>query len=234
MKTMNFNQRNIQIGITLLVLAGLLTYSFFHVAEMFVRYSLYPVIGYFMAFSLELSVFGLSLAIGWRKTSGRSTFYFWLVLSLSLLINVTGNVSEGFFIKQGAELTSVNYLELDIVQIVIALIANLLIPFVTMAQSKILGDFVFQVIQVIQKQERRQEKVEQAQEKITNFGLLEQERRHGILENYQIAATKTIPPMTQKQFSEAYSVSLPTIQNDIKVLVADEHIEKNGRGYKLK
>lgn len=230
---MIFNQRNIQIAITLLVLAGLLTYGFFHVAEMFVGYSLFPWIGYFMAFALELSVFGLSLAIGWRKTTGRSVFFFWSVLSLSLLINVTGNVSEGFFIKQGFELTSINYLQLDIVQIIIALIANLLIPFVTMAQSEILGDFVFQIIQGIQKTQRKQEKTEQAKEQLTNFGLPAQERRLAILEMYQEAAIKKVKPMTQKSLVDAHNVSLPTIRADIKVLVADGHIEKNGRGYKL-
>lgn len=229
-----FNQRNIQISLTLYTLAALLTYGFFHVAAMFQRYSIEPWIGNFMASGLEIGVLGLSLAIGWRKVNkeNKSTGYFWTVLVLCLFINILGNVSEGFFIKQGVELTIQNWRELDIIQIVIALAANLLIPFVTMAQSEILGDFIFQVFKAIVKKEKDIKRVEEAKDKITNIGKPEQKRQSEIFATIQ-SANGTV--VLNKDLAKAHGVSTIRIAKDIKVLIENGKIKKieGHRGYEV-
>ena len=227
----HLTQRNIQIALTSIVLFSLVQYGFFHVAPTFARYTEHWQSAYFMAFGFELAVFSLSLAIGLRTKTGGSVGFFWAVLVISLAVTTIANVYEAWLVS-GLNLpngTTYGAMALFGVEVVVLLVLNLSIPFVTMSMAELLGDHYNQLV----KTKKQQEKKEAARENIQNYGQDDADRREEIFKIYQRAALNGSKSPTQIELKTMFDVSQSAIVQDINWLVDENKLIKNGRGYKI-
>ncbi len=232
----HLTQRNAQILFTSIVLISLLQFSFFHVATTFERFTIYWQSAYFAAFGVELSVFVLSLAIGWKNKTGDSTRFFWTVLVMSLIISTVANVSEAWYISD-LSLPTWAYSDIGtfIILVLILLVINLLTPFIIVAKSELLGDFVNQIVKEGEKKEKVEAKKEAAQEKFDNNGQDEINRRYEIYKWIYNNQEKNIKSPTMADVREKYSTSVSEQKQDYQWLKDKGLLYKNGtRSYKAK
>lgn len=129
----------VQIGITVLSLIALLTYTLVHTGGLLARYVHPPAIGYVAAFGIEAAVVSLSLRIGELRRSKQSTGFFLFVLIAVVVVSAVANIAEGFTAVQGEQLTSVTIQQLDPVQAFIGLAATGLVSLIVLALAEILG-----------------------------------------------------------------------------------------------
>lgn len=236
--TQYLTQRNIQVTLTILVLIALLQFSFFHVAAMFARFTEYPLSAYIAALGIEISVFVLSLAIGWKNKVGDKVGFFWTVLVMSLFISTIANVSEAWYTSE-ISLPNIEYtwfiIGSFVTQVSILLAANLLTPFIIMSQAEILGDFASQFIKETDKKVKTELKKAEAQQDIETFGQADTERRTEIYNVYWDAHIKGVKSPTQAWLQDKFNKSQPAIAQDIQQLVSEGKLHKNGsRSYKIK
>jgi len=129
----------VQIGITVLSLLALLTYTLVHTGGLLARYVHPPAIGYVAAFGIEAAVVSLSLRIGELRRSKQSTGFFLFVLIAVVVVSAVANIAEGFTAVQGEQLTSDTIQQLDPVQAFIGLAATGLVSLIVLALAEILG-----------------------------------------------------------------------------------------------
>jgi len=146
----------IQIGITILSLLALLTYTLVHTGGLLARYVHPAAVGYVAAFGIEAAVVSLSLRIGELRRSKQSTLFFLFVLVAVVAVSAVANIAEGFTAVQGERLTSVTVRQLDPVQAFIGLAATGLISLIVLALAEILGTDVQTAVKQIERQRKRQ------------------------------------------------------------------------------
>ncbi len=146
-----FSKTNIQIGIGLVSLVCLLSYTWTHTGGLLAEYVKPWQVGYIAALGIELSIVGLSLRIGDLKRSGLDARFFVSTLIAVVAVSAFANVAMGYAVKFGEPLTIVNIGKLDIVQGVVSLAATGLISLVTFALAELVGQDVSAAVKVSSK-----------------------------------------------------------------------------------
>lgn len=211
-----------------------LQYVFLHTSSLLIRLVEYPISAYIAAFGIEITIIIISFDIGARQGKEESTWHLKGILLFALFSSACANIIEGFLIRTKNDLEAwADVIKLGWVQAGVAFLFTAGIPLLVYALSDTLGLYAAKEVTSVQSAIKKEENQAKAKEKKENLGLSDVKRRQDILKMYQQAYDNSVNPSTQKDMVNDYEKSLPTIQNDIKVLVADGHIEKNGRGYKL-
>jgi hypothetical protein len=146
----------IQIGVTVLSLLALLTYTLVHTGGLLARYVHPAVIGYVAAFGIEAAVVSLSLRIGELRRTKQSPGFFLFVLIAVVVVSAVANIAEGFTAVQGAALTLATVRTLDPVQAFIGLSATGLVSLIVLALAEILGTDVETAVKQADKERKRQ------------------------------------------------------------------------------
>ena len=146
----------IQIGVTVLSLLALLTYTLVHTGGLLARYVHPAVIGYVAAFGIEAAVVSLSLRIGELRRTKQSPGFFLFVLIAVVVVSAVANIAEGFTAVQGAALTLATVRSLDPVQAFIGLSATGLVSLIVLALAEILGTDVETAVKQAEKERKRQ------------------------------------------------------------------------------
>jgi len=146
----------IQIGVTVLSLLALLTYTLVHTGGLLARYVHPAVIGYVAAFGIEAAVVSLSLRIGELRRTKQSPGFFLFVLIAVVVVSAVANIAEGFMAVQGATLTLATVRSLDPVQAFIGLAATGLVSLIVLALAEILGTDVETAVKQADKERKRQ------------------------------------------------------------------------------
>lgn len=147
---------NVQIGVTILSLLALLTYTLVHTGGLLARYVHPAAIGYVAAFGIEAAVVSLSLRIGELRRSKQSTGFFLFVLISVVVVSAVANIAEGFTAVQGEQLTGQSIQQLDPVQAFIGLAATGLISLIVLALAEILGTDVDTAVKQAGRERKRQ------------------------------------------------------------------------------
>ena len=147
---------NVQIGVTILSLLALLTYTLVHTGGLLARYVHPAAIGYIAAFGIEAAVVSLSVRIGELRRSKQSTGFFLFVLISVVVVSAVANIAEGFTAVQGEQLTSQSIQQLDPVQAFIGLAATGLISLIVLALAEILGTDVDTAVKQAGRDRKRQ------------------------------------------------------------------------------
>ncbi len=145
----------VQIGVTVLSLLALLTYTLVHTGGLLARYVHPPVIGYVAAFGIEAAVVSLSLRIGELRRSKQSSIFFLFVLIAVVVVSAVANIAEGFTAVQGEQLTSQTIRQLDAIQAFIGLAATGLISLIVLALAEILGTDVETAVKQAERERKR-------------------------------------------------------------------------------
>lgn len=145
----------VQIGVTVLSLLALLTYTLVHTGGLLARYVHPAVIGYVAAFGIEAAVVSLSLRIGELRRSKQSTGFFLFVLVAVVVVSAVANIAEGFTAVQGEQLTSRTIQQLDPVQAFIGLSATGLVSLIVLALAEILGTDVETAVKQAERERKR-------------------------------------------------------------------------------
>ncbi len=145
----------VQIGVTVLSLLALLTYTLVHTGGLLARYVHPAVIGYVAAFGIEAAVVSLSLRIGELRRSKQSTGFFLFVLVAVVVVSAVANIAEGFTAVQGEQLTSRTIQQLDPVQAFIGLSATGLVSLIVLALAEILGTDVDTAVKQAERERKR-------------------------------------------------------------------------------
>jgi hypothetical protein len=148
-------KEKVQIGVSILALLALLTYTLVHTGGLLARYVHPPVIGYVAAFGIEAAVVSLSLRIGELRRSKQSTGFFLFVLIAVVIVSAVANIAEGFTAVQGERLTTQTIRQLDPIQAFIGLAATGLVSLIVLALAEIIGTDVETAVQ----QSARQRKI---------------------------------------------------------------------------
>jgi hypothetical protein len=146
----------IQIGVSLLSLLALLTYTLVHTGGLLARYVQPAVIGYVAAFGIEAAVVSLSLRIGELRRSKQSTGFFVFVLVAVVIVSAVANIAEGFTAVQGEHLTTQTIRQLDPIQAFIGLAATGLISLIVLALAEIIGTDVETAVKQAERERKRQ------------------------------------------------------------------------------
>lgn len=146
----------VQIGVTVLSLLALLTYTLVHTGGLLARYVHPPAIGYIAALGIEAAVVSLSLRIGELRRSKQSTGFFLFVLIAVVVVSAVANIAEGFTIVQGEALTRATIQTLDPVQAFIGLAATGLVSLIVLALAEILGTDVETAVKQAERQRKQQ------------------------------------------------------------------------------
>ena len=146
----------IQIGVTILSLMALLTYTLVHTGGLLARYVHPEIIGYVAAFGIEAAVVSLSLRIGELRRTRQSPGFFLFVLIAVVVVSAVANIAEGFTAVQGAALTLATVRSLDPVQAFIGLAATGLVSLIVLALAEILGTDVETAVKQADKERKRQ------------------------------------------------------------------------------
>ena len=146
----------IQIGVTVLSLLALLTYTLVHTGGLLARYVHPAVIGYVAAFGIEAAVVSLSLRIGELRRTKQSPGFFLFVLIAVVVVSAVANIAEGLMAVQGATLTLATVRSLDPVQAFIGLAATGLVSLIVLALAEILGTDVETAVKQADKERKRQ------------------------------------------------------------------------------
>ena len=146
----------IQIGVTVLSLLALLTYTLVHTGGLLARYVHPAVIGYVAAFGIEAAVVSLSLRIGELRRTKQSPGFFLFVLIAVVVVSAVANIAEGFTAVQGETLTLATVRTLDPVQAFIGLAATGLVSLIVLALAEILGTDVETAVKQADKERKRQ------------------------------------------------------------------------------
>ncbi|MCB8940395.1 MAG: MarR family transcriptional regulator [Ardenticatenaceae bacterium] len=146
----------IQIGVTVLSLMALLTYTLVHTGGLLARYVHPEIIGYVAAFGIEAAVVSLSLRIGELRRTRQSPGFFLFVLIAVVVVSAVANIAEGFTAVQGAALTLATVRTLDPVQAFIGLAATGLVSLIVLALAEILGTDVETAVKQADKERKRQ------------------------------------------------------------------------------
>lgn len=149
-------KEKIQIGVTVLSLFALLTYTLVHTGGLLARYVHPAAIGYVAAFGIEAAVVSLSLRIGELRRSRQSTGFFFFVLIAVVVVSAVANIAEGFTAVQGEALTLATVRSLDPVQAFIGLAATGLVSLIVLALAEILGTDVETAVKQADKERKRQ------------------------------------------------------------------------------
>lgn len=147
---------NVQIGVTVLSLLALLTYTLVHTGGLLARYVHPPFVGYIAAFGIEAAVVSLSLRIGELRRSRQSTLFFLFVMVSVVVVSAVANIAEGFMAVQGEQLTSQSVRQLDAIQAFIGLAATGLISLIVLALAEILGTDVETAVKQAERERKRQ------------------------------------------------------------------------------
>jgi hypothetical protein len=145
-----------QIGVSVLALLALLTYTLVHTGGLLARYVHPPIVGYVAAFGIEAAVVSLSLRIGELRRSKQSTGFFIFVLIAVVIVSAVANIAEGFTAVQGERLTVNTIRQLDPIQAFIGLAATGLISLIVLALAEILGTDVETIVKQAEKERKRQ------------------------------------------------------------------------------
>ena len=130
-------------ALSLLALACVLAYTFWHTGALLARYIDPGLLGYVAAAGVELTVIAMSLQFNGLGDSGKSGFskaLFLFVFVATLTVSALANVSEGFRVSVGIEMTSVTFREIDPLVAIIGVSATGLLSLVTMSLAELLGD----------------------------------------------------------------------------------------------
>ena len=146
---------NIQIGVTVLSLMALLTYTLVHTGGLLARYVHPAIIGYVAAFGIEAAVVSLSLRIGELRRTKQSTVFFLFVLIAVVVVSAVANIAEGFTAVQDEALTLATVRTLDPVQAIIGLSATGLVSLIVLALAEILGTDVETAVKQADKERKR-------------------------------------------------------------------------------
>jgi hypothetical protein len=146
---------NVQIGITILALLALLTYTLVHTGGLLARYVHPAAIGYVAAFGIEAAVVSLSLRIGELRRSKQSTGFFLFVLISVVVVSAVANIAEGFTAVQGEPLTIETIRQLDPIQAFIGLAATGLISLIVLALAEIIGTDVETAVRQAERERRK-------------------------------------------------------------------------------
>lgn len=145
----------VQIGVSVLSLLALLTYTLVHTGGLLARYVHPPAIGYVAALGIEAAVVSLSLRIGELRRSRQSTGFFLFVLIAVVVVSAVANIAEGFTAAQGEQLTSRSIQQLDPIQALIGLAATGLISLIVLALAEILGTDVDTAVRQAERERKR-------------------------------------------------------------------------------
>lgn len=129
--------------LSLLALVAVLSYTFAHTGALLARYIKPELLGYVAAAGVELTVIAMSLQFNGLGDSGKSGFskaLFLFVFVATLTVSALANVSEGFRVSMGVEMTSVTFRQIDPVVAIIGVSATGLLSLVTMSLAELLGD----------------------------------------------------------------------------------------------
>ena len=124
--------------LTLVSMLCILAYNFKHTADLLAGWVNPYQLGFVAALGIELTVVRLSFSIGSQTELNRRVFYY-CVLAFALIVSIVANISEGFHVKVGSELTTETYGQLDLIQLTLAIGANLLLSLTVASLAEILG-----------------------------------------------------------------------------------------------
>jgi hypothetical protein len=152
---MEQTKRYVLLGSTILSLIGLLLYNLVHTGGALAKYVHPFQVGYIAAGGIELAVVSMSIRIGEIRKAGKSDRTLWLVLVAVLLVSTLANVSEGFHVAYGEQLTLATVQQLDWMQGLIGFACTGLISLVVFALAEIIAADVDTVTREIVKEQRR-------------------------------------------------------------------------------
>lgn len=132
-------KNKMQIGVSLLSLIALLTYTLVHTGSLLSRYVHPAVIGYIAAFGIEAAVVSLSLRIGQLRGRQESSGFFIFVLFSVVFVSAIANIAEGFTAVQSEPLTIESLRQLDPIQAFIGVAATGLVSLIVLALAEIIG-----------------------------------------------------------------------------------------------
>jgi hypothetical protein len=148
-------KEKIQIGVTILSLLALLTYTLVHTGGLLARYVHPSLVGYVAAFGIEAAVVSLSLRIGELRRSKQSPGFFLFVLVAVVVVSAVANIAEGFTAVQGEALTLATVRTLDPVQAFIGLAATGLVSLIVLALAEILGTDVETAVKLAERKHKQ-------------------------------------------------------------------------------
>lgn len=130
-----------------LILSGigilcLLLFTWTHTGNLLAKYINPRALGFAAAAGIELTVIGLSIRIGDLRRQNLNTRFFWFALGSVLFVSALANLSEGYSIRYGTDITLGSFRTIDGIQIALLLSANALISILIMALSEIIGQDV--------------------------------------------------------------------------------------------
>ena len=231
------SKQNLQIGISILSLLALLTYTLVHTGSLLARYVHPSIVGYVAAFGIEAAVVSLSLRIGELRKSKQPIGFFMFVLVAVVIVSAVANIAEGFTAVQGEQLTVFTIRSLDPVQAFIGLAATGLVSLIVLALSEIIGTDVDTAI----KQAERQRKKETSNTTEPNDLTEQLERaRAAKLDGKERAKQHLLvyladnPNASLTQAGQAIDRSKTTVSNYVTELEQAGQLHKNGQGWKVK
>jgi hypothetical protein len=246
---------NVQIGVTVLSLLALLTYTLVHTGGLLAHYVHPAFIGYIAAFGIEAAVVSLSLRIGELRRSRQSTGFFLFVLVSVVVVSAVANIAEGFTAVQGEQLTSQTIRQLDAIQAFIGLAATGLISLIVLALAEILGTDVETAVKQAERDRKRQPSTGTAQAKtavqpdaiepITTDPTASIERARAVkAEKDAISKAEALdallrivgenPDATLSHIGQRIDRSKTTVANYLRELERDGRLQRNGEGWRIR
>lgn len=228
------DKQSIQLGIGIISLAALLSYTLVHTGGLLARYVHPSFVGYIVALGVELSIVSFSLRIGDLKRTRQSAKFVYFVLVSTVVISALANISEGYRTLYNEPLTVSNIGKLDIVQAIVGLSATGLISLIVFALSEIIGVDVETTAKTAQRTERQTKTAAIPSEAVPNTAesdsdsvsaeqarLIKQaadDERIAVRRSKLLSYLDTNPDAGPTELSRALDVSRSTVYSDLQAL----------------
>lgn len=227
----------IQIGVSIISLLALLTYTLVHTGGLLARYVQPTFVGYVAAFGIEASVVGLSLRIGDLRRTKQSIWFFMFVLVAVVAVSAIANIAEGFTTVQGEALTLTSIRSLDPLQAFIGLAATGLVSLIVLALSEIIGTDVDTAVKQAERERRKQsfntEEVNDFPASIETARAAKTEQKEQAKESLLVYLADN-PNATLSQAGDVIERSKATVSNYVNELEQDGRLHRNGQGWEVR
>lgn len=241
----------IQIGVTILSLLTLLTYTLVHTGGLLARYVHSPLVGYVAAFGIEAAVVSLSLRIGELRRSKQSPGFFLFVLVAVVVVSAVANIAEGFTAVQGEALMLATVRTLDPIQAFIGLAATGLVSLIVLALAEILGTDVETAVKLAEQKRKRQTDKPSKHETIetptatsnTDPTISLERARAAKAErdatdkttalNALLVYVNDYPEASLSEIGQVIGRSKTTVSNYVRELKGNGRLQRNGKGWEV-
>lgn len=154
------SEQRVQATIALVALFCLLVYTYVHTGSLLAGYVRPWFVGYVAAFGIELAVAFISYRLATLKQIARTSKMLLMLLAFALLVSVFANVSEGYEVKFGQELSMNNIGQIDIIQAIIGVSATGLLSIMVFAVSEVIGSDANAIVRQAERSRKKSEQEE--------------------------------------------------------------------------